>query len=611
MNKNKLYFILILILTFILTSCSNTEEPNIIIPPFANISLSYIKITPPTKVKYFVGDSFDSTGFNVTAFYTDSSSKDVTEQAIISGFDSSTKFSTQTITVSYTEANITKTSSFDISISKSYTIYFHSNNDNEIQNSQIIELSDNEVLRENSFTYGNHYFLKWNTKSDGTGSSYKDSSLTNELPITDETTSIDLYAIWVSNNPIVITSSNYQTVLQSLQNITNHEYLLYCTDELTQEIFNEIKSTLYNLYETKISLDFSSITTKISIDFSDRNYDSLVAINMPKINNRQNYWFRFCNNLNYKCKNLKKVQLDNKTTSIGSCAFCKCEALEIINIPETLTSIGDRAFCETNIVELIIPDSVTSIGNSAFKDCYKLKKITLGKGITSINEYVFSWCISLESINIPENVTTICDRAFFDCVKLKSITIPDSVTQIGYSAFESCTELEIVTMGKNLNFINPCAFQGCTNLVTVNLSESLSTIAGSCFSGCTKLKNISLPDRLTELGSSVFYECTALQEIVIPKNIKRLDWYTFKNCTNLTKVTFKSGITYICPQAFIGCTNLTLAIFEVPANWFLEDTATTPHTAFIPSADFSNTLLIASYLRNTYSNYGWTKQENN
>ena len=608
MRKNKIFLSLI-ILAVLFISCSNGLETSVINQPSTNPKhLSYITITQPSKKQYKVGESFDSTGLCVKAYYTDNSSKDVTEQSTITGFDSSSKTDSQTITVSYTEDNITKTSSFNISISKSYIITFHSNNSNANQTSQTVTLDNNETLNVNNFTYDNYYFLKWNTKADGTGISYKNSAPTSELVLTDESVSIDLYAIWVNSSPIIITNSNYQTIFESLQNTVNIEYLFFFTDEITQEILNKVKSVLYNLYDTKITIDFSAVTTKVSMDFRDKNYDSLISIYMPKILDRQNYAICFSGS-NCKCKNLKKVQLDNKTTHLSSNAFYNCESLESINIPSALIEIDTYALCRTAITEIVIPDTVTRIGYDAFADCQNLKKVTLGNGITYIPEAIVWDCRNLENINIPSNVQTIGNRAFYNCEKLKNISIPDSVTKIGYSCFENCTSLKSVSMGVNVNTIDYCAFKGCSSLESINISDSLSKIPDSCFSGCSKLTNITLPNRLTSIGDSAFFECSSLIEITIPSKIERINWYTFKNCSSLRTVTFKSGIKFICPLAFIGCSNLNTALFERKVNWNLEDTASPPHSASIQSSDFDNVSLIATYLKDTYSYYGWSKVE--
>ena len=95
----------------------------------------------------------------------------------------------------------------------------------------------------------------------------------------------------------------------------------------------------------------------------------------------------------------------------------------------------------TNLKSVIIPDSVTVIGNSAFKNCKELKSITIPNSVTLIGEESFAHCTGLTSIKIPDSIISIGYYAFGNCPELKSVTIPNSVTSIGDYAFGYCTGL--------------------------------------------------------------------------------------------------------------------------------------------------------------------------
>jgi len=118
-------------------------------------------------------------------------------------------------------------------------------------------------------------------------------------------------------------------------------------------------------------------------------------------------------------------------------------------IPDSVISIGENAFswCES-LISVKIPDSVTSIGENAFSWCSSLTSVTIGNSVTSIGDWAFNWCSSLTSVTIGNSVTSIGTHAFSRCASLTSVTIPDSVTSIGDYAFEECERLTSVTFGR-------------------------------------------------------------------------------------------------------------------------------------------------------------------
>ena len=173
------------------------------------------------------------------------------------------------------------------------------------------------------------------------------------------------------------------------------------------------------------------------------------------------------------CCKLTSINIPEGVTSIGNNAFDGCRELTNINIPESVTSIGNQAFYGCyRLTSISIPERVTSIGNQAFSACYSLVSIIVDKnnknyrsennciidceqnklvigcnatvipeGITSIGESAFCGCDGLTSVNIPEGVTSIGDYAFDRCRELTNINIPESVTSIGNQAFYGCSKL--------------------------------------------------------------------------------------------------------------------------------------------------------------------------
>ena len=164
---------------------------------------------------------------------------------------------------------------------------------------------------------------------------------------------------------------------------------------------------------------------------------------------------------------LVDVDLSGITNTSGVNFSGKENLLQII-LPTNLTSIGDNAFnsCRT-LTSVTIGNSVTSIGNSAFYSCYSLTSITIPNSVTSIGEDAFNSCSSLTAITIPNSVTSIENALFFCCSSLTSITIPNSVTSIGVIAFAGCESLTSITIPNSVTSIGEQAFIGCSSLTSI------------------------------------------------------------------------------------------------------------------------------------------------
>lgn len=179
---------------------------------------------------------------------------------------------------------------------------------------------------------------------------------------------------------------------------------------------------------------------------------------------------------------------------------CSPNADAEVIIPSTyknkpVTGIDDNVFAnmwkyDCNIISVIIPDSVTSIGSGAFSQCFRLESVTIGNGVTSIGAFAFSTCNSLVSITIPDSVISIGDKAFHGCDQLKSITIGDGVTSIGIGAFGNCPMLTRVTLGKSVTSIGESAFANCNNLTEITIPNSITQISTVAFQYCNMLRDI-------------------------------------------------------------------------------------------------------------------------
>ena len=288
------------------------------------------------------------------------------------------------------------------------------------------------------------------------------------------------------------------------------------------------------------------------------------------------------------CIYLKNVTLGD-ITELYEYAFKNCDALQTIILPETLTSIGQEAFIScTSLRAITIPDAVTTIGlgafkgctvletvvigsgvttwitksdtyshgysvqtNAAFEGCILLKNLTVKSGVTSIGPHAFYGCMLLSGVELPESVTSIGQHAFYNCSKLTKAAIPNGT--IGANAFENCVMLDDLTLGQGVTSIGAYAFKGCSSLRLITLPDGLKTIDNEAFINCTALLTITIPDLVETIGVGAFKDCTSLRTAVIGAGVK-----TWKTKTD----TYSHGYSVATNSAFEGCTLLEAVTFK-------------------------------------------------
>ena len=225
------------------------------------------------------------------------------------------------------------------------------------------------------------------------------------------------------------------------------------------------------------------------------------------------------------CSGLTSLTIPGSVTSIGESAFSGCSGLTSLTIPNSVTSIGNEAFFECKgLASLTIPGSVTSIGESAFSGCSELTSIVVDEGNTkydsrnncnaTIETASNTLIFGCKSTIIPNSVTSIGQSAFSGCSELTSVTIPNSVTSIGNSAFGGCSGLTSLTIGNSVTSIGENAFMGCSALAEVDLN-SVSNLGDKAFSGCTGLKSVSML-KAKSVNATAFEGCTTIETLMLP-----------------------------------------------------------------------------------------------
>ncbi len=328
----------------------------------------------------------------------------------------------------------------------------------------------------------------------------------------------------------------------------------------------------------------------------------------------------------YGCSSIAAITIPTGVTVISESTFEGCSALE--NIYFNSISMEDLDFyldifrdagTNGNGIAITIGKQVTRIpsalfsgmlnvtsiqfeagsvceelGYMAFAYLGNVKEIVLPDSILTIGEYAFESCTSLERAILPKHLTKIETGAFMYCSSLSEIVLTNEITEIGNCAFEGCTSLADFTFPSQLRIIGTSAFSGCTSLTEVNLPESLTELGGATFYNCTALKRITIPSLVTELCQE-FFNCTALEEIyfnaieldvadsyyadtsfgnvgtsgdgitvTIGAQVTRIpDWLFGYSAANIKSVVFESGsqCLYIGNSAFAQCSSLTQIVF--------------------------------------------------
>ncbi len=358
-----------------------------------------------------------------------------------------------------------------------------------------------------------------------------------------------------------------------------------------------IRGLVYNdnilMYVPYLSSSVISVPEGIKTIHRDAFIDhyNLSTLTIPSsVTDIGSYSFRYCTNLSTVNFNA----IDCNATS----AFVSLESLTTLNFASNVTRISDSIclFC-SNLVDLVLPDSLTYIGKCAFLNCVLPSTITIPENVTYIGEGAFGQCTglstlyfnatnctsdliegsssttifggsSLSTVIIGENVTRIPNSFLWACQNVQSLTIPESTTIIGNKAFLASGLTEI-TIPENVTEIGGLAFWSCTNLTTVNYNAINCTSAGSSsqyiFKDCSALTTVNIGENVTNIPDYLFYKCTELTSVTFSNSVTRIGYLTFGSCSALPSVTLGNSVATIDDYAFSGCIMLTeLTINSAP-----------------------------------------------
>ncbi|MDE6383950.1 MAG: leucine-rich repeat protein [Paramuribaculum sp.] len=282
-------------------------------------------------------------------------------------------------------------------------------------------------------------------------------------------------------------------------------------------------------------------------------------------------------------------------TGIGEYAFAGCEEMTSVSIPATVTFIGESAFesCDclevaeyasiaalcgitfgneesnplditnalyidgTEVTDVVIPESVTAIGQYAFRRCFSLTSVKIPASVLSIGKDAFlntgltkAEFASIESLcsinfeNTNSNPLYVAHHLYMGGVEVTNVVIPESVSALKANLFAGGSNIESISLPAELEVIPEGVFFGCSGLKAVTIPERVTTISKNAFNGCTALAMASLPLSVTTIGDFAFYDCGSLTSLTISPAVTSIGKNAFYLCSALKKVAKPNDIDY-------------------------------------------------------------------
>ena len=254
---------------------------------------------------------------------------------------------------------------------------------------------------------------------------------------------------------------------------------------------------------------------------------------------------------------------------INDSAFAGCKNMTSVTIPDSVRLINHHAFIGcTGLTSLTIPSGV-EIGSESFRNCTGLTNLTLCDGVGFIHAGAFYGCTGLTSVTIPDSVPTLDGDVFRDCTSLTNVIIPESLTDIRSNPFTNTPwfknqfdiQGEFVTINGTLVGYNGADTDLTFPYGITTIGSAWKSTAGYTFSDDPAyeviLTNVTIPDSVKTIQGGAFWWCRGLKNITIPNSVTTIEYRAFAECTGLTSVTIPNSVTTLGAWVFENCINLT------------------------------------------------------
>ena len=277
------------------------------------------------------------------------------------------------------------------------------------------------------------------------------------------------------------------------------------------------------------------------------------------------------------------------TTHICQAAFMNCKELMSVTIPNSVTSIGGYAFydcssltsIEWNAKHCSIPYSNKPSSNPIFSECPQISSFTFGDSVEYIPSFLCFGMKALTSIVIPNSVTTVGEGIFYGCNALESVVLSENIIEfpslkttntygktIYYGCFGECSSLKSISIPHSITNIGSGAFSGCSSLVQTNYTGSIgdwcnikfgnSGANPICYShnlyiNDVKIKDLIIPNSVDSIHDYAFDNCKSITSTTIPNSVTSIGYNAFAYCDSLTFVAIGNGVTNIESYAFRNC----------------------------------------------------------